>query len=78
MPVKTIKTAVTSVILLSLSGVAMAQDTPGDYWENETIFEENKEPGHATYTPYRTIEAMRADADFYARPTHFSSHRLLR
>ena len=32
-----------------------------DYTEDETIFEENKEAGHATYMPYATTEAMRAD-----------------
>lgn len=32
-----------------------------EYWEDETIFEENKEKGHATYMPYPTTEAMRGD-----------------
>ena len=32
-----------------------------EYWEDETIFEEHKEKGHATYMPYPTTEAMRAD-----------------
>ena len=32
-----------------------------DYWEDETTFEENKEAAHATYMPYATTEAMRAD-----------------
>ena len=32
-----------------------------EYWEDETIFEENKERGHATYMPYPTTEAMRGD-----------------
>ena len=32
-----------------------------DYTEDETVFEENKEAGHATYMPYATTEAMRAD-----------------
>lgn len=30
-------------------------------WEDETIFEENKEPGHATYVPYSSTAAMMAD-----------------
>ncbi len=38
-----------------------------NYWEDETIFEENKEPGHAWYTPYTSTSAMRADAN-YALP----------
>lgn len=37
------------------------------YWEDETVFEENKEAGHAWYTPYVSTEAMRADAN-YAQP----------
>ena len=32
-----------------------------EYWEDETIFEENKEPGHATYMPYPNTEVLRAD-----------------
>ena len=32
-----------------------------EYWEDESIFEENKEVGHATYMPYATTAAMRAD-----------------
>lgn len=36
-------------------------------WEDETFFGENKEPGHAAYMPYRTTEAMQADAR-YERP----------
>ena len=38
-----------------------------EYWEDETVFEENKEPGHATYMPYPTTEALRAD-ERYATP----------
>ncbi len=33
----------------------------GNVWENETIFEQNKEPGHATYMPYSSAASMRAD-----------------
>ena len=32
-----------------------------DYWEDETIFEENKEFAHATYMPYATTQDMRSD-----------------
>lgn len=42
--------------------------TPGDYWENEQIFEENKEKGHATYFPYATIEEMKSDKEHYEKP----------
>lgn len=38
------------------------------YWEDETIFEENKERGHATYMPYENEAAMLADAAYYATP----------
>ena len=37
-------------------------------WEDETIFEENKERAVATYMPYESEAAMLADADYYATP----------
>ncbi|WP_029906902.1 glycoside hydrolase family 2 TIM barrel-domain containing protein [Prevotella sp. 10(H)] len=33
-------------------------------WENETIFAINKEPGHATYYPFPSIESLKADKTF--------------
>ncbi|MDR2039322.1 MAG: DUF4981 domain-containing protein [Bacteroidales bacterium] len=33
-------------------------------WENETIFAVNKEPGHATYIPYPSVEVLKADKHF--------------
>lgn len=39
----------------------------GIYWQDETVYEENKERGHATYAPYQSTEAMRADS-YYATP----------
>lgn len=39
----------------------------GLYWQDEKIYEENKEPGHATYVPYQSTDAMRSDAA-YAKP----------
>ncbi len=33
-------------------------------WENETIFAVNKEPGHATYIPYPSVESMKAGKYF--------------
>ncbi|MDG3583005.1 glycoside hydrolase family 2 TIM barrel-domain containing protein [Galbibacter pacificus] len=33
-------------------------------WENETIFAVNKEPGHATYIPYPSLNALKEDAYF--------------
>lgn len=38
------------------------------YWEDETRFEENKEVGHATYTPYNSEQDMLADKEFYHTP----------
>ncbi|MCC8071745.1 MAG: DUF4981 domain-containing protein [Bacteroidales bacterium] len=37
-------------------------------WEDETIFEENKEPGVASYMPYINEAAMLADKEYYATP----------
>lgn len=36
-------------------------------WEDETFFEENKEPGRATYMPYASVAAMKKDKR-YALP----------
>ena len=36
----------------------------GLYWQDENVFEQNKEKGHATYIPYQSTEAMRADARY--------------
>lgn len=44
-----------------------AEKSPSTYWEDQTVYEENKEPGHATYMPYASVEEMRA-ADFYKTP----------
>lgn len=33
-------------------------------WEDETFFEENKEPGHAYYIPYADTEEMKKDARY--------------
>ncbi len=38
------------------------------YWEDETVFAENKEPGAATFLPYATEQEMLADAAYYATP----------
>lgn len=38
------------------------------YWEDETRFEENKEPGVATYMPYASVGEMTADAAYYQTP----------
>ena len=36
----------------------------GDYWENQQIFEENKEVAHATFIPYASTTAMTSDASY--------------
>ena len=36
----------------------------GDYWENQQIFEENKEPAHATFIPYTSTAAMKEDVNY--------------
>lgn len=41
---------------------------PKVYWEDETLFEENKEKGHATYMPYPSEQAMLADTGYYTTP----------
>lgn len=38
------------------------------YWEDESRFEENKEVGHASYTPYFNEQDMLADKEFYQTP----------
>ena len=38
------------------------------YWEDETIFAENKEPAVATYMPYESEAAMLADRAYYDTP----------
>ena len=53
-------------IIFSYSTMAQ-NNNPGDYWENETIFKENKEDGHATYIPYSSTTLMLED-DFYNKP----------
>ena len=35
-----------------------------NYWEDETRYEENKEAPHATYMPYASVAALKADARF--------------
>ncbi|MDO4163848.1 MAG: glycoside hydrolase family 2 TIM barrel-domain containing protein [Bacteroides sp.] len=56
------------------------QASTAPYWENETIFAENKEDGHATFLPYPSVEEMLADKEYYDRPwsePHSSSYMTL-
>lgn len=55
-------------------------DRSKNYWENETIFAENKEPGHASFMPYASESEMLADKEYYATPwtdVHSSRYLLL-
>ena len=36
----------------------------GLFWQDEKIYEQNKEKGHATYIPYQSTEALRGDARY--------------
>ena len=36
----------------------------GDYWENQQVYEENKEAARATFIPYSTTDAMKADVNY--------------
>ena len=43
-----------------------SEDLPqGLFWQDEKVFEQNKEKGHATYAPYQSTEAMRGDARYH-------------
>lgn len=39
-----------------------------NFWENETIFQQNKERASATMMPYANTAMMHADAEYYATP----------
>lgn len=45
----------------TLNAVSAPPEQPRADWENEKFFEENKEPGHATYMPYANTAEMMAD-----------------
>ncbi len=36
----------------------------GNYWEDQTIYEENKEAAHATFIPYSSTTAMKSDVNY--------------
>jgi len=38
------------------------------YWQDETIYGENKLDGHATFMPYASTSALKADTEHYAKP----------
>lgn len=45
----------------------VAKGPAGDYWENQQIYEENKEAARATFIPYSSTDAMKADVN-YGKP----------
>ena len=47
------------------------------YWEDETRFAENKEVGHATYTPYFTEQDMLADKEFFDTPWVYTKSKAM-
>ena len=51
-----------------LSSVEEPQEATNNMWENETIFEKNKEAGHAEYMPYQSVEELKADNEVFAKP----------
>lgn len=53
--------------IMSILSVSAENLFLGEYWENETIFKENKEDGHATYIPYSSTVSMQADR-YYDTP----------
>ena len=36
----------------------------GNYWEDQYVYEENKEAAHATYIPYTSTTAMKSDVNY--------------
>ena len=37
----------------------------GNYWEDQYVYEENKEAAHATFIPYTSTEAMKSDVNYH-------------
>ena len=53
---------------LSVPGAEANNNREKVYWEDETMFAENKEKGHATYIPYCSEKCMTGDKEFYNTP----------
>ncbi|MBR4922688.1 MAG: beta-galactosidase, partial [Bacteroidaceae bacterium] len=53
---------------LSVPGADENANREKVYWEDETMFGENKEKAHATYIPYCSEKCMIADKSFYKTP----------
>lgn len=53
---------------VQLKEVAAVEVPAGPDWENAKVYERNKEAAHATYMPYPSTKAMKADAQRYDKP----------
>ena len=42
----------------------MVAGPKGNYWEDQQVYEENKETAHATFIPYTSTEAMKTDVNY--------------
>ena len=42
----------------------VATGPKGNYWEDQTVYEENKEAAHATFIPYTSTDAMTSDVNY--------------
>ena len=42
----------------------MAAGPKGNYWEDQSVYEENKETAHATFIPYSSTDAMQSDVNY--------------
>ena len=61
-----------SKVAMPAEAASVTLERPKVYWEDETMFAENKEPGCATYIHYITEKEMLADKDFYRTPWVYS------
>ena len=42
----------------------VAAGPKGNYWEDQYVYEENKEAAHATFIPYTSTDAMKSDVNY--------------
>ena len=43
-------------IVAAVSSACLEQSTPDPYWENPSVFAENRDPPHASFTPFATAD----------------------
>lgn len=48
-----------------------------EHWENEAIFEENKEKAHASYFPYNNKAELMADTEYFLHPWNTTKSTLV-